>query len=139
MINKHKDTRSVHLPSSSNISNNSLYLNVFKEKREKTQKLRRLQFTRKIAEIKKLLNHCEICGYNGCPEILEFHHLNPLGKKYMFIGRELGNSCWNTIIKELQKCILICPTCHRKLHFDMKYKKNIWEGSIPSSATMMLK
>lgn len=25
---------------------------------------------------------CEICGYNKCPDALEFHHINPKEKKF---------------------------------------------------------
>lgn len=58
---------------------------------------------------------CERCGYNRCIEALEFHHLNPEEKDFQFSGN--GNcKSWNTVKKELDKCILVCSNCHREIH-----------------------
>jgi hypothetical protein len=55
---------------------------------------------------------CKHCGYNKHKDILQFHHLKD---KNFTIGH-VGKISWNKLIKEIDKCILLCPTCHRKAH-----------------------
>lgn len=57
---------------------------------------------------------CCICGYNKCQSALELHHLNPEEKDFT-IGQTL-NKDLKIILKELQKCILVCANCHREIH-----------------------
>lgn len=57
---------------------------------------------------------CSKCPehYSGC---LEFHH--PQDDKEFWIGDAIKNGKgWNTIMREVQKCILLCSNCHRKVH-----------------------
>jgi predicted HNH restriction endonuclease len=42
-----------------------------------------------------------------------FHHCK--GKKEFTIG-EVANKAWNSIVKELDKCILLCANCHSIEH-----------------------
>jgi hypothetical protein len=58
---------------------------------------------------------CKICGYNKCIEALEFHHLNPDEKDFTIASGGKTVS-WDTIKKEIDKCILLCANCHRELH-----------------------
>lgn len=62
---------------------------------------------------------CQKCGYNKCPDALEFHHLNPDKKDFSLSDRNLSLD-WENIKKELDKCILICANCHRELHAQEK-------------------
>ena len=64
---------------------------------------------------------CEKCGYEGCPDALEFHHLDP-NKKDFGIGEKGYTRSFEEVKKELDKCILLCCRCHRELHYDMKDK-----------------
>ena len=57
---------------------------------------------------------CCICGYNKCQSALELHHLKPEEKDFT-IGQTL-NKDLEIILKELQKCILVCANCHREIH-----------------------
>ena len=57
------------------------------------------------------INGCAICGSY---KILEFHHVNPIDKRFV-INRGWGYSNENIII-ELDKCILLCRKCHKKVH-----------------------
>lgn len=59
---------------------------------------------------------CLICGYNKTNKALEFHHLNPLEKDFTISG---GTKSFNSIKKELDKCILVCSNCHREIHDHM--------------------
>lgn len=71
---------------------------------------------------KKAITHlggkCVNCGYNGHLAALEFHHLNPKEKDFT-IGKMM-NRKWDSIVKEIDKCIILCSNCHRIEH--SKYK-----------------
>lgn len=56
---------------------------------------------------------CAICGYNRCLLALEFHHLDPLEKDFSISSRMTS---WKAIVKELDKCVLLCANCHREVH-----------------------
>jgi hypothetical protein len=66
---------------------------------------------------------CINCGYKEHPEILQFHHTK--GDKSFSVGSGIGNKKNETIKKEMDKCILLCPNCHFLLHFKKEDKKNI--------------
>ena len=57
---------------------------------------------------------CQICGYDKCPQALEFHHINPEEKEFTIAYNQ--NKSWETNAKELRKCTLLCANCHRELH-----------------------
>lgn len=59
---------------------------------------------------------CCICGYNKCAASLSMHHINPSQKKFGFAAIRANPKNWNTIIKELYKCILVCHNCHNEIH-----------------------
>lgn len=64
---------------------------------------------------------CSFCNYNKCPAAMVFHHLNADEKDF-----QIGNSptqSWDKIIKELDKCILLCTNCHHELHYN-KHNEN---------------
>jgi len=57
---------------------------------------------------------CTLCGYSRCNAALEFHHLDKATKGF---GLAKGGRIrsWESIMKELDKCILVCSNCHREL------------------------
>jgi hydroxymethylpyrimidine/phosphomethylpyrimidine kinase len=57
---------------------------------------------------------CQRCGYDNFFDAFEFHHIDP-SKKDFTISHKC-NEKWSTIKKELDKCICLCPTCHREEH-----------------------
>lgn len=59
---------------------------------------------------------CQICGYNRCTQALDFHHLDPKEKELKISG---GTRCFETLKKEVDKCILVCANCHREIHADV--------------------
>lgn len=59
---------------------------------------------------------CEDCGYNKCIGALEFHHLDDDSKEFN-ISSKRNNGISDSIIKELDKCALLCANCHRERHF----------------------
>lgn len=58
---------------------------------------------------------CSICGYSKCMAALEFHHVNPSEKSFAISKAHSGYSL-EEILKELEKCILVCANCHAEIH-----------------------
>lgn len=55
---------------------------------------------------------CCLCGYCKCLDALEFHHVNGAEKK-----GQLGKiKHLPAVVRELEKCILVCANCHREIH-----------------------
>ena len=59
---------------------------------------------------------CQICGYNKCNEVLDFHHLDPNEKDFGFGFSRAHPRSAEIIQEELKKCILLCSNCHREVH-----------------------
>jgi len=65
----------------------------------------------KVKAIEYKGNCCSDCKVKfDRPEVYQFHHLNP-GEKDVDWGK-LRLRCWEKIIKELDKCVLLCANCH---------------------------
>jgi hypothetical protein len=73
---------------------------------------RRKELKRKAVECKG--GCCCICGYDRCLDALTFHHLD--GKKDFGIGAKGYTRSWKVLLKELQKCLLVCANCHSEIH-----------------------
>lgn len=58
---------------------------------------------------------CLHCGYCKCPDVFEFHHLNPAEKDFA-ISKNGHSRSWERVKNELDKCIILCSNCHRELH-----------------------
>ena len=57
---------------------------------------------------------CSLCGYDNSYSALQFHHINPSEKSF---GISKGITLrWNDIVKELDKCVLVCANCHAEQH-----------------------
>ena len=78
--------------------------------------------------IKKYLgNECMICGYKRCKQALESHHVIEEDKSFNISKK--GLTCkWETLIQELNKCILLCSNCHREYHYGMIHKTTLSEA-----------
>jgi hypothetical protein len=53
---------------------------------------------------------CVDCG-EGDPVVLEFDHL---GDKLFDIGQALPYRNWPSILREIEKCVVVCANCHRR-------------------------
>jgi len=75
---------------------------------------------------KKAVEHkggkCKSCGYDKCVSALDFHHRDPATKDKNW-SRMKGWS-WDRLVKELDKCDLLCANCHRELHEELYIEKN---------------
>lgn len=59
---------------------------------------------------------CQCCGYDKCESALDLHHIDPTEKGFA-IGLVTANpKKWETIVKELRKCVMVCTNCHREIH-----------------------
>jgi hypothetical protein len=57
---------------------------------------------------------CQICGYSKYQGAFDFHHIEP-NKKDFGLGFKGKTRAWEKIKNELDKCILLCATCHREV------------------------
>lgn len=72
---------------------------------------------RKLA--RQLREYKEERGCTYCPEdsfyCLDFHHIN--SDKEFNVSKMVSNGySWDKILQEINKCVLVCANCHRKLH-----------------------
>ena len=61
---------------------------------------------------------CIRCGYNKCDAALDFHHRDSLQKDINFIM--IKKRKFEDMIKELDKCDMLCSNCHREEHYRVK-------------------
>ncbi|MBW4618770.1 MAG: HNH endonuclease [Cyanosarcina radialis HA8281-LM2] len=74
------------------------------------------RYLAKQAAVKYLGGKCQRCGWSGSLPAYEFHHIDPSRKKFT-IGN-VSHRKWELIVKELDKCELLCANCHRIEHSD---------------------
>ena len=75
---------------------------------------------RAITDLIKLARGCDICGYDKHPSALTFDHLDPETKhktrngKLVHISDMVKGNRYSidTILKEIDKCRVICFNCH---------------------------
>ena len=77
---------------------------------------KRKRRSRKIWAIDYKGGVCKHCNTVVHEAAFDFHHLNPK-EKDMDVGLMLTRS-EEDIVKELDKCILLCANCHRIHHYD---------------------
>lgn len=54
---------------------------------------------------------CTVCGETE-PWVLDMHHLDPNEKE----SNPAQSATLKTFLKEVDKCVLLCSNCHRKVH-----------------------
>ena len=62
---------------------------------------------------------CQCCGYNNYIGALEFHHINSSEKDFGIAEKGYTRS-FESVKKELDKCILVCSNCHKEIHAGIK-------------------
>lgn len=63
---------------------------------------------------------CSKCGENRA-WVLDFHHIDPLSKDDSVVNIARSSSSKKKILKEIDKCIVLCSNCHRDLHHNQRY------------------
>jgi tellurite resistance-related uncharacterized protein len=94
----------------------------YNDKKEKLKEKRKIYYDSRrkwYNEYKQNLK-CSLCDENHIA-CLEFHHTEP-DKKDFNISEALGrlNLDKNKILEEINKCIVLCSNCHKKLHWNEK-------------------
>ena len=89
-----------------------------KNKKALLEKKRRQRLSLKEF-LREYKNECECikCGENH-PVCLDFHHRDPKKKESMIAQLVSTGWCKERILKEIEKCDVLCANCHRKLHFE---------------------
>lgn len=59
---------------------------------------------------------CLLCGYNKCIAAFDFHHRNPAEKDPDW--NKLKKRKFEEVKDELDKCDLVCKTCHAEIHYN---------------------
>ena len=80
----------------------------------------------KIKYINLAGGKCSRCGYNKNLASLVFHHVKEETKEFELSMRELSGYSEKKIMKEFEKCIVLCHNCHSEEHnphlFDWQQK-----------------
>ncbi len=82
----------------------------------RTEAVQRRRWKVKEKAILYLGGKCGICGYDKCVAALHFHHKDPSDKEFG-ISQKGATRSWSSIVKELDKCELMCANCHAEQHF----------------------
>lgn len=86
------------------------------KKSERAHILRRKNEIRKwFSDYKKNLK-CSMCKENH-PATLDFHHKNGKEKEMSITKLVYEGYSIEKILKEIEKCIVVCSNCHRKIHY----------------------
>lgn len=55
---------------------------------------------------------------------MTFHHINPENKSFPLTISNLWSRKWPLILKEVEKCDLLCYNCHMSLEQDIANQKS---------------
>jgi predicted HNH restriction endonuclease len=86
-----------------------------RDPKERAEYSRRRRDKRKDKLIEMFGDKCHDCGGTFHKCAYDFHHTNPLEKKFE-IAPALDRN-WETILEEVNKCIMLCSNCHRVRHY----------------------
>ena len=90
-------------------------INKERAKEQSKGKTRKRRKENKIRAVNYLGGACERCGLTSpYYSVFDFHHRNP-EEKEADPGTLLHRS-WETVFKEISKCMLLCANCHRIVH-----------------------
>ena len=99
------------------------YKNAYYSNNKESHKVRNNKTRSKLRDI---LEEVKSKGCFMCPEkfkpCLEFHHLNG-EDKLNSVGHLVTYGSQRLLLEEIDKCVLLCANCHRKVHFDDVYNK----------------
>ena len=77
---------------------------------------KRRGLVRKLGIVRTAGGRCTICGYSKNLAALVFHHTDSTEKDFKLDMRSLSNRKLEPVLKEINKCILVCANCHAELH-----------------------
>lgn len=65
---------------------------------------------------------CKHCGETD-PIVLDFHHRDASKKSFNLIGSLCYSRSRENILREVEKCDVLCANCHRKEEYKIRHKK----------------
>lgn len=89
---------------------------IFKKIKYKREKSHKQLMVEKLNQFKLEKGCCEICGIYHPPCCFDFHHIDESLKRDEISKLASKGYKWETIYSELEKCIMLCSPCHRKIH-----------------------
>lgn len=75
----------------------------------------RYERNRELLRSIKRVRGCASCAEDD-PICLDFHHRDPAEKSWS-IAKRMAGSKKETLLAEVEKCIVLCRNCHAKLHW----------------------
>jgi len=81
-----------------------------------SEKVKRWRKGLKKKIVKSMGGKCCVCGYDKCYSALSLHHIDPSQKDFQISKVRVSPKKWPDIIKELNKCALVCNNCHSEIH-----------------------
>ena len=94
-----------------NIEDRRAYMREYKKKERIARKL--------YLDNIKLSRGCQSCGVFDAPCCMDFHHIVEEDKETALSGRGMYNLTEQKLQEEIDKCIVLCKSCHHKLHNDL--------------------
>ena len=85
-----------------------------KKRQQKNVQLNKQRLKECLVEHKRRLS-CSVCSESESI-CLDFHHLDPKEKDFNIAEASFNGKGWSTILKEINKCVVLCSNCHRKVH-----------------------
>lgn len=119
-----------------NTCNKTLPVSEFRERKDRpgtlqpfckpcsTKEVVNRYFANKKSCIQYKGNTCEDCGLQAHDDNLkmfDFHHLEPEHKDFNI--SDVRGQSYTSVLRELDKCALLCANCHTKRHLDMKLEE----------------
>jgi hypothetical protein len=77
--------------------------------------LLRRAYLRKKKLVEMAGGQCTICGYSKCQRALALHYRDSSQKEFPLSANFLWSKSWEKILKEFEKCDLICIRCLAEL------------------------
>jgi hypothetical protein len=96
------------------------HLKISKDKRY--QDVNKRVKDRRTELIRKSGSKCFDCQVRYDDYMYDFHHVDPDSKKFTLTGKNLTRR-WKDVLIEFEKCVLLCPNCHRTRHHLLDNKK----------------
>lgn len=63
---------------------------------------------------------CQRCGYNKCPQGLDFHHTGEEKKEHTLSRMVSQGRSPVVILAEAAKCVILCRNCHAEVHYGVE-------------------
>lgn len=95
----------------------------YKNKEKQKEACRRYKLNKlSLISKMKLERGCDLCGYKSHSAALQYHHKDPKTKTRDISKMAGRNYNIKVILKEIEKCSLLCANCHISLHSNEYFK-----------------